>query len=100
MRNVIWYIPDEAGQLGGPYSADQISEWLTADRIPQTTLCWREGMAQWQPLTAVEPFATEIKLTKAAAKKRVRRIVIPISCIACTVATAAAVYYRMRALYS
>jgi len=92
MKNVIWYIPDESGQPRGSYSADQISEWLTANQIPQTSLCWREGMGQWLPLTAVEPFATEIKLTKAAAKKRVRRIVIAISCIACAVATAVAVY--------
>ena len=56
MNNMIWYIPDEAGQPAGPYSADQISEWLTADQIPQTTLCWQEGMDDWRPLSEVQPF--------------------------------------------
>jgi hypothetical protein len=56
MNNMIWYIPDEAGQPAGPYSTEKISEWLTAAQIPRTTLCWREGMDDWRPLSQVRPF--------------------------------------------
>jgi hypothetical protein len=56
MNNAIWYIPGESGQPDGPYTADQISEWLRTARIPHTTLCWREGMDNWIPLSQVQPF--------------------------------------------
>lgn len=94
-QKAVWYLPDEAGQPVGPYASNQILEQLSTGQMPETTLCWREGMPDWQPLTEVEPFAAEIKLTKAAASKRMRRIVIAISCIVCVIAAAAVVYIMM-----
>jgi len=66
INNAIWYISDEAGQPAGPYSADQITEWLTSAHIPQTTLCWREGMDDWRPLWQVHPFCEILSNTLPA----------------------------------
>ena len=94
-QKAVWYLPDEAGQPVGPYTSNQILEQLSTGQMPETTLCWREGMPDWQPLTAVEPFAAEIKLTRTAAKKRMLRIVIAISCVVCMIAAAAVAYIIM-----
>ena len=94
-QKAVWHLPDEAGQPVGPYTSNQILGQLSTGQMSETTLCWREGMPDWQPLTAVEPLAAEIKLTKTAAKKRMRRIVTAISCIVCVIAAAAVVYIMM-----
>lgn len=91
-QKAVWFLPDEAGQHAGPYTSNQILEQLSTGQMPETMLCWREGMPDWLPLTAVEPFAAEIKRTRTAAKKRMLRIVIAISCIVCVIAAAAVVY--------
>jgi hypothetical protein len=68
MKNMIWFIPDETGQPVGPYCAEQITEWLITARIPQTTLCWREGMEDWRPLSQVQPFCDVLPDTYHAPK--------------------------------
>lgn len=94
-QKAVWYLPDEAGQPVGPYASNKILEQLSKGRMPESTLCWREGMPDWQPLAAVEPFAAEIKLTRSAARKRMFRIVIAISFVVCVIAAAAVVYIIM-----
>jgi len=94
-QKAVWYLPDEASQPVGPYASNQILEQLSKGQMPESTLCWREGMPDWQPLSAVEPFAAEIKLTKNVARKRTFRVVIAISFVVCVVAAAAVVYIIM-----
>jgi len=91
-NDVAWYIPGQDDQPSGPYSADQISEWLGTGQIPETTLCWREGMPDWLPLTRVEPFAGELKHIKAAAKKKIYRISIAVFFVVCAIAVGVVVY--------
>jgi len=91
-QKAVWYLPDEAGQPVGPYASNQILEQLSNGRMLENTLCWREGMPDWQPLLAVEPFAAEIIRTKTAAKKRMLRIVIAVVCVVCMIAAAAVTF--------
>ena len=37
-----------------------------AGRLDANTICWREGMSQWLPMSQVEPFASAIASANAA----------------------------------
>lgn len=41
----------------GPYDEPQIRGMVASGAISRSDLCWREGLAEWQPLEAVLPFA-------------------------------------------
>ncbi|MEN6405345.1 MAG: GYF domain-containing protein [Thermoguttaceae bacterium] len=58
-----WYIPGEGKQPAGPLTTEQVLNLWRAKRIAPDTLCWREGMSAWLPLSQTEPFA----VTMAAA---------------------------------
>ena len=55
-----WYIPGEGKQPAGPFTAEQLIQSWRAGRLDASTICWREGMSQWLPLSQVEPFASAI----------------------------------------
>lgn len=55
-----WYIPGEGNQPAGPFTAEQIIQALQTERLAPTTICWREGMSQWLPLSQIEPFISSI----------------------------------------
>src|SRR5215471_10913047 len=44
-----WFYID-AGRQAGPVSDSQLDELLRSGKISPTTLVWREGMSNWQPL--------------------------------------------------
>lgn len=48
--NRIWIGQD--GQRYGPYSEDEIRQWLQEGRVTMHTLAWREGMPDWAPLSS------------------------------------------------
>ena len=64
-NSVSWYIPGEGKKPVGPFTAEQVIESWRAGRLSEKTLCWREGMAKWLPLTQVEPFAIAIRSAAA-----------------------------------
>jgi hypothetical protein len=43
-----WYVGRD-GQRLGPYTADEIEDYIQQRRIEPTDLVWREGMAEWLP---------------------------------------------------
>ena len=49
----IWYYADRAGQQQGPVAADWLSAALQRGELSAASLVWREGMADWQPLSSV-----------------------------------------------
>ncbi len=51
-----WYLPGNDGQPEGPYTKDHITQYLQTEELDLGTLCWSEGMPDWQPLTEVEEF--------------------------------------------
>jgi hypothetical protein len=47
-----WYCHVQ-GQQYGPVTREQLAQWLRDGRIGSGTYVWREGMAEWAPLSAV-----------------------------------------------
>lgn len=58
-----WYYADAQRERHGPIEADALREKFRAGEMDLGTLVWREGMQQWQPLSAV---ADELQLITQA----------------------------------
>ena len=58
-----WYYADAQRERHGPIEADALREKFRAGEIDLGTLVWREGMQQWQPLSAI---ADELQLISQA----------------------------------
>ncbi|PZU27720.1 MAG: RDD family protein [Stenotrophomonas sp.] len=58
-----WYYADAQRERHGPIEADALREKFRAGEIDLDTLVWREGMQQWQPLSAI---ADELQLVTQA----------------------------------
>ena len=58
-----WYYADAQRERHGPIEADALREKFRAGEIDLGTLVWREGMQQWQPLSAI---ADELQLIAQA----------------------------------
>ena len=50
-KEVTWYFVDLLGQRKGPVTQQQLLDAVAEGRIRSTSLVWREGLAQWQPLS-------------------------------------------------
>lgn len=48
-----WYYGDNQGRQQGPLSREDFLRVIERDRLPPDTLVWREGLAQWQPLSSL-----------------------------------------------
>ncbi len=48
-----WYYADAGGQRQGPFSAEELESHVRHARLGATTLVWREGLPDWQPLSTV-----------------------------------------------
>lgn len=51
---VTWYFVDLLGQRKGPVTQQQLIDAVSDGRIRPATLVWRDGLAQWQPFSAME----------------------------------------------
>ena len=47
------YYTGKGGKQGGPYDESEIRRQLAQGELSPTDLCWREGMAGWQPVASV-----------------------------------------------
>ncbi|MBP7867448.1 MAG: AIM24 family protein [Acidobacteria bacterium] len=45
----------ENGQQHGPYTSQQLSEWIQAQRVNPSSLAWFEGLPGWKPLNEACP---------------------------------------------
>ncbi|HEX7814151.1 RDD family protein, partial [Dyella sp.] len=52
-QEVSWYFVDLFGQRQGPISRQQLLDAIASERLRPASLVWREGMAQWQPLSSM-----------------------------------------------
>jgi hypothetical protein len=43
------------GEQAGPYTRDQLQQFLAAGQVQGTDLAWREGLAEWVPLSSIVP---------------------------------------------
>lgn len=55
MSTAWWY--GSSGERIGPLDAEGLKAALKARKITDTTLVWREGMAEWKPLASVDELA-------------------------------------------
>jgi uncharacterized RDD family membrane protein YckC len=69
-----WYYADASGQRHGPFSVEELESHVQHARLGATTLVWREGLPDWQPLSTV---ATELNLQLDAPVTPVADIVTP-----------------------
>ncbi len=60
-----WYYADAQRERHGPVDASVIREKFRQGELDLATLVWREGMQQWQPLSAA---AEELQLVQAPAE--------------------------------
>ena len=63
-NDAAWFLPGESNQPAGPFTAEQVLDAWHAGKIAETTLCWREGLADWLPLTQVGVFSETIEVAK------------------------------------
>ena len=49
-----YYILSADGQQAGPYSLDQMRFFWANGQVNLDTLCWAEGMIDWQPIRGIE----------------------------------------------
>ncbi len=54
-----WYYADANGQRQGPFSAEELESHVHHARLGATSLVWRDGLPDWQPLSTL---ATELDL--------------------------------------
>lgn len=54
MEPVVYYIVHRAEQAG-PYTQEQLQEMLAREEITPNQLGWRDGMADWKPLSELLP---------------------------------------------
>lgn len=59
-----WYYADAAGERQGPIDSDELRQRYALGELRPGTLVWRDGLADWQPLSAL---ATELDLALAIA---------------------------------
>src|SRR3954463_5811284 len=58
---------NRSGANLGTYAEEEVRAGLRAGRFVSSDLGWREGMAQWQPLSQFSQFAADIPTGAAAA---------------------------------
>ncbi|WP_426661025.1 RDD family protein [Rhodanobacter aciditrophus] len=51
----IWIGRD--GERHGPYKEEDVRQWLRSGQVSGSDLAWREGLADWQPLSTLFPDA-------------------------------------------
>src|SRR5690242_4872742 len=52
-QDVVWYFVDLLGARQGPVSRQDVLDALAQQRLGPDSLVWRNGMEQWQPLSAL-----------------------------------------------
>ncbi|NLN93381.1 MAG: DUF4339 domain-containing protein [Candidatus Hydrogenedens sp.] len=48
-----WHFITDNNQMG-PFSLEEVEELATQEKINRTSLAWRDGMAEWQPIDQIQ----------------------------------------------
>jgi hypothetical protein len=56
------------GQQAGPYTEEQVRQFLAAGQVQGADMAWREGLAEWAPLASILP-AEKVQPSTAAPAK-------------------------------
>ena len=60
-----WYLT-QGGQQVGPYSTEQLRQFVAAGQISSGDMVWKDGMAQWAPINTVPEWAGAVAAPAAA----------------------------------
>ncbi|KAK4263447.1 hypothetical protein QN277_028850 [Acacia crassicarpa] len=60
ITEVGWYVLGENQQQVGPYAISELREHFSNGYLSENTLVWCEGRTEWQPLSLVSEFWTQI----------------------------------------
>ena len=53
----VWYVAGaDASSQNGPYTEEQMVQYIGEQRVAAETMIWREGMQEWQPAGDVAEF--------------------------------------------
>jgi ribosomal protein L10 len=88
-NDAVWLLPGEGEKSAGPYTTDQVVEQWRAAKITVATLCWREGMPEWRPVSQVPILREAIERAEAAQRARTLRMVAIGGAVAVVVIAAA-----------
>ena len=58
-----WHYND-GGKAAGPVADDEFEKLVASGKIQPQTLVWREGMASWQPFSAMSPGAAVVAASR------------------------------------
>lgn len=91
----VWYLRANGSKPSGPVRAEEIIQSWKTGKLRDDTLCWREGMPDWLPLTLVEPFASTMRpaRSKPAKRGRLRRVLGVVLLVACLAAVGVVGYF-------
>jgi hypothetical protein len=56
---VVEYLLFIGGQNHGPYAVPLLKQWIASGQVSPATVAWRQGMAGWEPLSALPEFGTQ-----------------------------------------
>lgn len=52
-RSLMPYLINRNGQQFGPYSADELKQYVAEGRVLSTDLAWEDGMPNWLPVSQI-----------------------------------------------
>ena len=55
----VWYVAVDGGEQQGPYTTDQMREYLQAGNIIPDTYVWREGLEDWKLVSEIPEISGE-----------------------------------------
>ena len=78
MADAVWYVGKE-GQQKGPFTDEDVRGMMSRGELAAADLVWKEGMAEWQPLSQVEDFA-EVLATAPPPQPEKPAVALPPCC--------------------
>lgn len=95
-NGTVWYLPGDDDRPNGPHSSDYVLGLIEARDLSESTLCWRQGMQDWLPLSECEPFADAFARLRAEARKRTIRRAVVVALLLCLAGAGIGAYLLLR----
>ena len=54
-----WHYTDKSGQQAGPVPSDELLQLIASKTVPTSAMAWKDGMANWKPVSQIEELQTE-----------------------------------------
>lgn len=80
----VWYVAVEGGEQQGPYTTDQMREYLQAGNITAETYVWREGLEDWKLVSEVAEISGAPKESSGAVQGAAAAAAVPVTAATAT----------------